>query len=47
MGITGDECKTSWTAECPGTKATSRIQRALETFSDLVNQGSVSREVID
>lgn len=47
MGITDAECKTLWTAECPGTKVTSRIQRAMDTFSDLVNQGGVSMEVID
>lgn len=47
MGIIGPECKTSWTAECLRTKASGRLQRALETFANVVNQGDVSREVID
>lgn len=43
MEIIGTQCKTSWTEECPRTKASGRLQKALETLSNLVNQGSVSR----
>lgn len=46
MGIIA-ECKPSWTADCLDAKASGSTQRALETFSNIVNQGDVSGEVIN